>query len=228
MTQQVPTTNNGNINSNDNEDVPLVVAKKKSNQPLLYYSIDFVSQQQVYRRQYLVPVFVETTYYQVEIQNMVTPPTNLQGQIIFKVVGSISCLGSGYIIQDVLRHPDKRSKSVYHRIMVGLSAMDIFYSFSWYVLGSWPMPKGSWLWAAGNMASCDAAAFIGTFGYIGSSLYNCSLATYYSLQLKYNWQDHRIKRIQKWFHIVPCSISLLLCTIALCTKTIGPYEGYCA
>jgi len=194
---------------------------------LYYYSIDFVSQHQVYRRQYLVPVFVETTYYKVEIQNMATLATPLQKQIIFKVGGSISCIGSGYIIQDVLCHPDKRSKSVYHRIMVGLSAMDILLSFFMFVLGSWPMPKGSYLWAAGNMATCDAAAVIGYFGYLGSPLYNCSLATYYSLQLKYNWQDYRIKKIEKWFHIVPCSIALLLCTIGLCTKSFGPSSGTC-
>ena len=136
-------------------------------------------------------------------------PTDLQSQIVFKVGGFISCIGSGYIIQDVIRHPNKRSKSVYHRIMVGLSAMDIFYSFFAFVLGSWPMPKGSWLWAMGNMATCDAAAVIGSFGFIGSPLYNCSLATYYSLQLKYNWQDHRIKKIEKWFHIVPVSYTHL-------------------
>ena len=135
------------------------------------------------------------------------PP--LQLQIVAKVGGVISCIGSGYIIQDVLRHPDRRSKSVYHRIMVGLSVMDIFSSIFMFFLGSWPMPKGSYLWAVGNMASCDAAAFISQFGYIGSPLYNCSLATYYSLQLKYNWQDHRMKRIQKWFHTVPRSIPML-------------------
>ena len=153
--------------------------------------------------------------------------TPLNQQIIFKVGGSISCIGSGYIIQDVLCNPDKRSKSVYHRIMVGLSAMDIFFSFFAFVLGSWPMPKGSWLWAAGNMASCDAAGFITSLGYIGSPLYNCSLATYFSLKLKYNWQDHRIKRIQKWFHIMPCSIALLVSTTALCTRTLGLASDSC-
>ena len=89
------------------------------------------------------------------------------------------------------------------------------------------MPTRSWLCAVGNMTSCEATAFIGGFGYIGSPLYNCSLATYYSLQLKYNWQDRRMERIQKWFHIVPCSIALLYCTTALCTKTFGPSDGFC-
>ena len=149
-------------------------------------------------------------------------------QIIYKIGGTLSCLGSGYIIQDVFRNTPRGEKNVYQRIMVGLSIMDIFSSFFGFVLGSWPMPKDTdYIWAIGNWASCDVAAFIGILGYTGSSLYNCSLATYYSLKLKYNWQDHRMKRIQKWFHIVPCSIALLYSTTAICTKTFGPDNGYC-
>ncbi len=107
--------------------------------------------------------------------------------------------------------------------------MDILLSFFAHVLSSWPMPKGSYLWAVGNVASCDAAAFIGRIGYLGSPLYNCSLASYYSLQLKYNWTDHRMKQAEKWFHIVPWSVSILICIAALSTKSLGPSgAGYCA
>ncbi len=149
-------------------------------------------------------------------------------QISYKVGGTISCIGSTYIIQDVLRHPDKRSKSIYHRIMVGLSLMDILSSFFTFFLGSWPMPRGApYLWAAGTMALCDAAGFIGWFGVLGSPLYNCSLASFYSLQLKYSWTDHRIRSVEKWFHIVPCSIAFLFSIIAISTKTLGPAGGYC-
>ena len=154
----------------------------------------------------------------------------LSHQITYKVAGSISCIGSSYIVQDVLRHEDKRSESIYHRIMVGLSIMDLFYSFFVHILSSWPMPKGSYLWAIGNMASCDAVAFLGRIGLSGSPLYNCSLASFYSLQLKYNWPDSRMKRAEKWFHIVPWSISILLSTTGiLFTKTLGPNTngGFC-
>ncbi len=149
-------------------------------------------------------------------------------QIGFKVGGTISCIGSAYIIQDVLRHPDKRSISIYHRVMVGLSIMDIFFSFFTFFLGSWPLPKGSsYLWAAGNMAFCDIAAIIGLVGCLGVPLYNCSLASFYSLQLKYSWTDHRLRSIEKLFHIVPCSIAVLFSIIAYSTKTLGPSIGFC-
>ena len=64
--------------------------------------------------------------------------------IIFKVGGSLSCLGSGYVVQDVLRHQDRRCKSHYHRTVLGLSIVDIFYSFFVFVLGPTPMPEGSY------------------------------------------------------------------------------------
>jgi len=150
-------------------------------------------------------------------------------QIIMKVGGSISCFGSGYIIQDVLRNQDKRSTSIYHRIMVGLSTMDILLSFFAFFLGTWPLPKdASFLWAAGNMQSCEAVGFIAGVGYVGSPMYNCSLASFYLLQLKYNWPDHKMKKVEKWFHIVPCSLALVYSITALCTNTFGPSpSGFC-
>ena len=149
-------------------------------------------------------------------------------QITYKTLGTISCLGSGYILQDVLRNPDKRTKSIYHRIMVGLSTMDILSSVFFFVLGSWSMPKGSWLWAAGNIITCDIASFLGGMGYMGSPLYNCSLVTYYLLQIKYNWSDQRIKVIEKWFHIVPWLITISLSGLIAVTKASGPFSGFCS
>ena len=89
------------------------------------------------------------------------------------------------------------------------------------------MPKGSWIWAVGNMASCDAVGFIGGVGYLGSPLYNCSLASFFLLKLKYNWDNDRMKQVEKWFHIVPWSLSILYCIVALSTKTVGPGVGVC-
>ena len=107
--------------------------------------------------------------------------------------------------------------------MVGLSVMDILLSLFAFVLGSWPLPKEApILWAVGNMASCEAAGFIAGVGYIGSPMYSCSLVSFYLLQLKYNWPDRKMKKAEKWFHIVPCAFAFLFCLVALCTKSLGP------
>ena len=80
------------------------------------------------------------------------------------------------------------------------------------------MPKGSWFWAAGNVITCDIAGFIGGIGYHGSPLYNCSLATFYLLQLKCNWSDRKMKAVEKWLHIVPWLVSLAFCIPTLATQ----------
>jgi hypothetical protein len=145
-----------------------------------------------------------------------------------KITGGLSCAGSGYIIQDVLRDPDKREKSTYHRIMLGFSTMDVFFSFFFYVLNSWVMPKESYFWAAGNVITCDVSAFIGTFGGLSAPLYNCSLATHSLLKLNFNWNNRRIKKTEKWFHLVPCVISLAICIAAKVSTVFGPVpNGLC-
>jgi hypothetical protein len=149
-------------------------------------------------------------------------------QVIGKIGGALSCVGSAYIVQDVLRDPDKCAKSIYHRLMVGLSTMDILSSFFTWFIGSWAMPTGSWTWAVGNIITCDIAAFLGGIGYLGSPLYNCSLATFYLLQLKYDWPELRMKRNEKWLHIVPWSVAVMSLIYLLCTKALGPFKGICS
>ena len=148
-------------------------------------------------------------------------------QIVQKIGAVLSCMGSSYILQDVLRDPNKRTKSIYHRLMVGVSTMDMISSFFIYFIGSWAMPKGTWIWAVGNIITCDIAAFLGGIGYIGSPLYNCSLATYYLLQLKYGWSERRMKAIEKWLHIVPWTVAVVGSVCILSTKMFGPFAGIC-
>ena len=148
-------------------------------------------------------------------------------QITGKIGGALSCAGSGYIFQDVLRDPNKRLKSTYHRIMLGLSIMDIISSFFLWFIGSWAMPKGSWSWSAGNITTCDIAGFLGNTGWAASPFYNCTLATFYLLQLKYNLSDRRMKAAEKWLHIVPWSITLAIGIAMLSTKMYGPSGGIC-
>ncbi len=56
-----------------------------------------------------------------------------------KISAGLSIVGSAYIVQDVLRNPNKRTKSIYHRLMVGLSIADILVSFFFWFLTSWPV-----------------------------------------------------------------------------------------
>lgn len=147
--------------------------------------------------------------------------------IIPKITGFLSMIGSGYIIQDVLRNPHKRTKSIYHRLMLGLSISDTIYSFSAFVLTSWPMPRDYFIMAAGTVATCDASAFFTSIGMFVTPLYNCSLVTYYLLQLKHNWADQRIRNVEKWLHLGPWLIGLGVAFAGLATKAFGPVISAC-
>ena len=52
--------------------------------------------------------------------------------ITLKISSALSILGSSYVVQDVLRDPQKRNESTYHRIMLGLSCSDMIVSFFGY------------------------------------------------------------------------------------------------
>ena len=143
-----------------------------------------------------------------------------------KISGTLSVVGSSYIIQDVLRDPQKRKKFS-ARIMLGLSVMDVLSSFSAYILTSWPRPAGSMPWAIGTVETCDASAFFTTIGFFGVPLYNCSLVSYYLVQLDYGWPDRKINAIEKWFHIVPWSVGILFAIAGVATKSFGPFQSIC-
>jgi hypothetical protein len=43
---------------------------------------------------------------------------------------------------------------------------------------------------------------------IGAPLYNCSLALYYLLVIKYNWSNEMLHRIERWVHVAILSFSI--------------------
>jgi hypothetical protein len=146
--------------------------------------------------------------------------------ILQRVMGSISLAGSIYVIQDVLQNKSKRNHT-YHRLMVGLSISDVLSSFFVQILSTAPVPKGYHVLAIGNLATCDAQGFFVFLCLFTTILYNCSLATYYLVQLKYNWINRRIKALEKWLHIVPWSVGLTYAIAGLALNMYGPFGFGC-
>lgn len=150
-----------------------------------------------------------------------------QDGIPIRVASALSIIGSTYIIQDVLRDLGKWKESVYHRIMLGLSTVDVLSSLFLLFLQGWPLPKELGPFAFGTMYTCDATGFIGNIGMIGTPLYNCTLATYFLVQLKYHWSKPRIEAAEKWFHIVPWTVAIVTSVAGLAANTFGPFFGTC-
>jgi hypothetical protein len=146
--------------------------------------------------------------------------------ILQRSMGTISLIGSMYVIQDVLRNEQKRNHT-FHRLMVGLSTSDILSSFFVHILSTAPIPKGYHMFSVGNVATCDAQGFINTLCFYVTTLCNCSLTTYYLVQLKYNWINKRIKALEKWLHIVPWSTGLSIAIAGLVFKVYGPLGFSC-
>ena len=147
--------------------------------------------------------------------------------IISKIVSyPISILGSSYVIQDVLRDPQKRTESTFHRLMVGLSVSDIINSLFGF-LGTWIMPKGESVFAIGSNASCAFGGFFLFLTACSTPLYNCSLVTYYLLQIRFQWVGRRIRAFEKWLHIVPWTIGLVAAIVGVAMNKLGPNSYFC-
>ena len=146
--------------------------------------------------------------------------------IISKISYPISILGSIYVIQDVLRDPQKRAESTFHRLMVGLSVSDIINSLFGF-LGTWIMPKGESVFATGSKASCAFGGFFVFLTACSTPLYNCSLVTYYLLQIRFQWVGKRIRDFEKWLHIVPWTTGLVAAIVGVVMRKLGPASYIC-
>lgn len=121
--------------------------------------------------------------------------------LVPKITGFVSVLFSLLIVATVVGDKHKRSQP-YHRLLAGISCVDISSSF-WLALSTWPIPSSSGaLWAVGTTGSCTLQGFFTQFG-ITSSIYNASLSVYYLLVIKYGWREERIRKIEPLLHGIP-------------------------
>ena len=115
---------------------------------------------------------------------------------------TLSMLGSGFILQSILRDPSKRVR-LSNQIMMALSCCDLLASFFSSFLGSWPAPEGVAPRAIGNVQSCVGVSFFNHMGFVGSTYYNASLAICYLLMVRYNWSDTQLRNVRKYLLLVP-------------------------
>jgi hypothetical protein len=126
-----------------------------------------------------------------------------------KITGSLSICGSSYIIYDCLRRKERRERTTFHRLMIGLSISDILmtiglFTSTWFMPADTPNVYG----AIGNVHTCEAVGFVEQWG-VAAVMYNASLSIYYLVRIKYGWTPTRIKRrAEPWLHIVPLVFAL--------------------
>lgn len=145
--------------------------------------------------------------------------------LIPKFAGTVSMLFSLLIVVTVFRDRHKRNRT-YHRLLCGISFVDISSSF-WLGLSTWPIPRDSGvLWAVGNERTCSLQGFFTQFG-VASSFYNASLALYFLLVIKYGWQESRIRQIEPFLHAIPLLWGLGTAATGLGMGVLGNATLWC-
>jgi hypothetical protein len=116
-----------------------------------------------------------------------------------RISATLSLFGSSMIIYDILRDKKKRG-SVFHTLMLAMSAFDVFGSIAW-GLTTLPIPEYEYgepsgiYGARGNEKTCKTQGFFIQLGYT-SIFYNMSLSFYFLMVVRYGMRENQIKKLQ--------------------------------
>ena len=143
--------------------------------------------------------------------------------------GLVSFLGSLTIIFIIWRDRHQKLKFLYHRILFAVSLIDCVASLN-FAFGFLLVPEGNFWGAQGNIASCEASAFLNTF--FGSQIpYNFGLALYYVLIIRYGkTQEFVARHVEPYIHILSISAPMGIALWALFTNVLNPMPflaGWC-
>lgn len=120
-----------------------------------------------------------------------------------KLSAFLSMGGSGYIIVNVIKTGQIRQSS-HSRILLGLSACDLWVSFSLFI-STWaePADRSNSVWAVGNQLTCNVQGFLHQMG-LAVVLYNAALSAYYVAKIRCRYSDQVITtRLEPFLHGVP-------------------------
>lgn len=171
------------------------------------------------------------------------------------VTGSLSLLGSGWIIYQILStrppsttgskrrnnnnvHPTRRTtryycsvaalqESMYLRLMLGLSCLDILSSLGHVAFGSWTVPSEvDFVFAAKttekNWAWCQAGAFF-VHQMLGTTLYSAYLAIFFALSIRYEVREEWMaKYLESWMHTTAILFPTVTGAIAVSKDYFSP------
>ena len=141
-----------------------------------------------------------------------TEQQQLALDIIPRVTGMMSILGSLFVMYEVLKNPKKR-KMAYHLQMLALSIADFLFSVSFFV-GNWPAPDSGW---------CIARGFIDLLGGIPEAMFNAGVCVYYLFFVYFGWGEEKILRYQRVLIIFPIILGLIISILPLAQGMINPH-----
>ncbi len=174
-----------------------------------------------------------------EVRDLVTATTvgcDTFSVVVPGITGTISCLSSALIIVLILRSPTKFT-TIYHRLMFGMSCVDILASVAM-GLSSFPKPPldrdicpSGVPPTFGNIQTCEAQGFLYIFGLSSMFAYNGMLCVYYTCAIAFQMKEKNIaKYVEPLFHICPLSIGLGWAVPPLIHELYNPtsWDAWCS
>jgi len=148
--------------------------------------------------------------------------------IIPMVTGPISVISSITIIAIIMRSTGKIS-TTYHRILFGISIVDIFTSAA-ISAGCLLAPADTpFLWKSiGNISTCNAQGFFALFGAVALPLYSLSLQFFFLCNIKYKMKAEDIqRRVEPFLHCIPLLYGMIGAITSVVTESINATPSYC-
>lgn len=146
--------------------------------------------------------------------------------LIPKATAASSAIALAYAIFQIASSPH-RWKIVCNRLYLGVFIHELV-RCSTYLTGTWMIPartEGIFM-AAGSNATCAAQSFVSQLGF-AVPLYVTSIAFYLSTAVVNDFKISQIRWVEKWCHILPNSIPLLLSILLLAFNQYGADDTRC-
>lgn len=153
--------------------------------------------------------------------------TSWTGIVITVISALVSILASTLVILLICISQKKLARSVYHRILFGMSVADIIQSLGM-ALTTLPMPTdmmytGFQGLVIGNQFTCKAQGFFIGFAAVCGMMYNAMLAIYYLCSIQYSMTDDDFCRcLEPTLHAIVLVISLVVSTLLLVHNLYNP------
>lgn len=138
----------------------------------------------------------------------------------------LSILGSSWIILEVTRDKKKQAM-VYHRLLLGLSCLDVLISSAWF-LSTWPVPEeveglhGN----VGNEYTCIIQGFMIQLK-AGNPFYNSWLALYFVAVVRLGWSETQLRKVEPFLHLSSFAMAVGTSTSSLLLGLYGNANLWC-
>lgn len=139
----------------------------------------------------------------------------------------ISIVSSGYVILEILRHSDRRTR-IFHRVVLMMNIYNMVIASAFF-LGTWAVPSsGSFLsyGATGNKHSCRFQGTLINFGY-SVNFYYFSLSVIAFLSVKNKFHEEKYKYVEKYIHGIALLFNIVMSVIGLVKDYIHPVGPWC-